>query len=391
MVVGARKLLGSALVLTLAGSLLGGPTAAAADSDMVDADGAELSSYTFGDLSVAPNRAPVGGPVEVHGFIGRGLFSPASGEPVTIYFDPSGTAPRAAVATVTANDDGWFAKTLSPRTSGTYDILPQGSSEIIGQGKATFTSRPASRPVRSAVVSATKDGVTAKVRVIVQDVVTRVDPQTVHLDGAILTPGFPGIIYSGPYMKNRRAEGRFGVGEFYGAREDVWRTNYSATRSYRMSAVHPAGLYSVYFPGEIAVYTDRWDADGDSLLQDVRVPLPYKVVTTVRVRRASITTISASSTEFTGSKTITLRGAVRKVKLITDTQAGLRLSPDTPVKLYFDPAGSAGPVYKKTVRTGSDGVYTTKVGTSTSGKWIAKYPGTDLQAPSKRAVTVTVR
>jgi hypothetical protein len=310
---------------------------------------------------------------------------------VTIYFDPSGTAPRAAVATVTANDDGWFTKTLRPRTSGVYDILPRGSGEIVGQGKATFTSRPASRPVRSTVLSATKDGSTAKVRVIVQDVVTRVEPQTVYLDGAILTPGFPGIISIGPYMTNRRAEGKFGVSDVYAERKEIWRTNYSATRYYELSAVHPAGLYSVYFPGEIAVYQDRWDEDDDGLLQDVRVPLPYKVVTTVRVRRASITTISASSTEFTGAKTITLRGAVRKVKLITDTRAGLRLSPDTPVKLYFDPAGPAGPVYKKTVRTGSDGVYTTKVGTSVSGRWIAKYPGTELQAPSKRGVAITVR
>lgn len=63
----------------------------------------------------------------------------------------------------------------------------------------------------------------------------------------------------------------------------------------------------------------------------------------------------------------------------------------TPVKLYFDPAGSRGPVHKKTVRTNADGVYTTKVGTSISGRWIAKYPGTDLQAPSQRDVTITVR
>jgi hypothetical protein len=61
------------------------------------------------------------------------------------------------------------------------------------------------------------------------------------------------------------------------------------------------------------------------------------------------------------------------------------------VKLYFDPAGSTGPQYKKTVRTNSKGVYTTSYRTSVSGKWIAKYPGTDLQAPSQSAVTVTVR
>ncbi|WP_454850255.1 hypothetical protein [Promicromonospora soli] len=158
-----------------------------------------------------------------------------------------------------------------------------------------------------------------------------------------------------------------------------------------MSALHPAGLYDVYYDGPIYVFTDYWDDDGDNLLQMVSVPIVEKPVTTLRVRRASSTTISASSTSFTGPKTITLRGAVRKVKLISNSEAALRLSPNTPVKLYFDPVGSTGPQYKKTVRTNSKGVYTTTARTSRSGKWIAKYPGTDLQAPSKRAVTITVR
>ena len=389
MVIGARKLLTSALGLALAGSLLGGPPATAAD--LAEVGEAELSTYTFSDLAIAPNTAPAGSPVQVHGYIGNGQSSPASGVPVTIYFDPSGTAPRAAVGTATTNDDGWFAETFRPSTSGTYDILAQGSGEIVGPNQATFTRRPAGQPSRSAVITGTRNGYTAKARVIVQDVVTRIEPQTVYLDAGILTPGFSGNVYSGPYMTNRRAEGQFGVGDFYGTRQDLWRTKYSAVRTYQMSAVHPAGLYDVHYTGPVAVYKDRWDADGDGVLQDVRVPMPNEVVTTVRVRRASSTTISASSTTFTGPKTITLRGAVRKVQLISNTKAGIRLSPNTPVKLYFDPAGSRGPVFKKTVRTGSDGIYTTRVGTSISGQWIAKYPGTDLQAPSERAVTITVR
>jgi hypothetical protein len=116
-----------------------------------------------------------------------------------------------------------------------------------------------------------------------------------------------------------------------------------------------------------------------------------RTITTMRVKRASRTSVSASSTTFTGPKTITLRGAVRKVRQISGTKAAYVLSPNTPVKLYFDPAGSRGPVYRKTVRTGSNGVYTTKVGTSSSGRWIAKYPGTGLQAASQRAVTITVK
>jgi hypothetical protein len=188
-------------------------------------------------------------------------------------------------------------------------------------------------------------------------------------------------------MTNRRAEGRYGVGEFSGSQQEVWRTPYSGVHTYRMSALHPAGLYDVYYEGPIYVYADFWGADTNM----VTVPIADQVVTTLRVRRASNTTISASSTSYTGPKTVTLRGAVRKVQLVSNTEAAIRLSPNTPVKLYFDPSGSAGPEYKKTVRTNSKGVYTTTARTSVSGQWIAKYPGTDLQAPSKRAVTITVR
>jgi hypothetical protein len=397
MVAAARKLITSALGLALAGSLLGGPPAAAAEPA---ADGPAPATYarTWYDVAVAPMTAPAGTPVQVHGYISfqaDDVFDPirpAQDATVKIYFDPAGSEPRKLAATVATNSEAWFAKTFRPTTSGAYDVVVANhGADVKGTRKVEFTERPASQPVRSVVVSGSKDGATARARVTVQDVVTRVEPQTVYLDAAILTPGASGNIYAGPSMTNRRAEGRFASGQFYGGDQELWRTDYSGVRTYRLSAVHPAGLYSVYYEGPIGVFTDRWDSDGGGGREEVRVPMPWKPITTIHVRRASSTTISASSTSLAGPKTITLRGAVRKVQLITNTRAGIRLSPNTPVKLYFDPAGARGPAYKKTVRTNSDGVYTTKVGTSISGRWIAKYPGTDLQAPSERAVTITVR
>jgi hypothetical protein len=296
------------------------------------------------------------------------------------------------LTTVVTNDDAWFAKTFTPTTSGTYDVVVANQgTDVMGTRTAKFAKRPASQPVRSVVVSGSKNGHTARVRVTVQDVVTKIEPQTVYLDAGILTPGYSGNAYAGPSMTNRRAEGRYGSGDVTTGNQDLWETSYSGARTYRMSALHPAGLYDVYYEGPIRFKTDHWDTDGDGTLQTVTVPIPWKSVTTVRVRRASSTTISASSTSFTGPKTITLRGAVRKVQLVSNTKAAIRLAPSTPVKLYFDPAGSTGPQYKKTVRTNSKGVYTTSYRTSVSGKWIAKYPGTDLQAPSQSAVTITVR
>ncbi|MGW2092476.1 hypothetical protein [Promicromonospora sukumoe] len=392
MVVGARNLFSSALGLALVGSLLGGPAATGAPAA---GDRAAPSAYTYLDFAVAPDRAPAGSPVQVHGFVGRDWSWPAPGEAITIYFDPAGSAPREAVATVTSDDNGWFAANFRPKTSGTYDIVGPGEDEgtVKGVRTATFTSRKALLPVRTVVVSDTRSGHTAKARVTVQDVVTRVEPQTVYLDAGLLTPGFAGnTVFSGPFLTNRSADGRYGPGEISSTNQQhLWHTNYSATRTYRLSAVHPAGLYDVRFLGPMTVVTDQWDADRDGVLQGVDVPMSEKVITTIRVRRASTTTISASSTSFTGSRNIELKGSVRKVQLISDTRAANRWAPNTAVKLYFDPAGSAGPVYKKTVRTNSSGVYRTTAKTSKSGKWIAKYVGSSLQAPSERSVTITVR
>ena len=295
---------------------------------------------------------------------------------------------------MTSDDNGWFAATFQPRTSGTYDILRPGEDRDAGMGQrtTTFTSREAVLPVRSVVVSGSRGGYTARARVTVQDVVTRVEPQTVNLDAGLLTPGFPGnAVDSGPYMTNRRAEGRYDVGMVFSTRQEPWRTAYSGTRTYRLSAVHPAGIYDVTFLGPIAVFKDPWDADRDGILQTARVNMPGQPITTIRVRRASTTTIAASSTSFTGSRNIELRGSLRRVQLVSDTKAENRLAPNTALKLYFDPAGQAGPVYQKTVRTGPTGAYRTTVRATRSGTWIAKYEGTSLQAPSKRSVTITVR
>jgi len=79
------------------------------------------------------------------------------------------------------------------------------------------------------------------------------------------------------------------------------------------------------------------------------------------------------------------------LRLVTKTTAGYRLSATTPVKLYWDPAGTAGAQYKKTVYTNTTGVWTTKYRTTASGRWIAVYPGAALSASSRSAVTITVR
>jgi hypothetical protein len=149
-------------------------------------------------------------------------------------------------------------------------------------------------------------------RVIAQDVVTRVEPQTVYVDAGILSPGSYGNSFSLPYLVNRRAEGWYDAGSFHAGGSSKWLTRYSGRSTYLMSAVHPAGLYDVYYDGTIGVYDDYWDRDGDNVIRPTWIRMPYEPITTIRVRRASTTTITASSTSFTGppsqrAVTITVR------------------------------------------------------------------------------------
>jgi hypothetical protein len=390
MVVGARKLLTSALGLALVGSLLGGlPATAAGGDDSASGSIGPLVAYTNYDIALAPNAAPAGAPVQVHGYVGdQGPRNPRVGVSVTVYFDPVGTLTRRAVATVSTDDEGWFATTVQPRMSGTYEVVAADGGQVEGINKAKFTLRPTSQTIRSGVTSASKDGYTAKMRVIAQDVVTRVEPQTVYVDSGILTPGSWVDEYVVPALYNRRGEGQYPAGLFWGTPESLyWSTNYSGVGSFGMSALHPAGLYDVYYYGEISVERDRWDGGGFSTW----IKMPQEPITTIRVRRASTTTIAASSTSFTGARNLELHGSVRKVQLVHSREAANLLAPNTALRLYFDPAGPAGPVYTKTVHTNSRGAYRTSVMTSRSGTWIAKYVGTSLQAPSKGSVTVTVR
>ena len=392
MVVGARKLFTSALGLVLAGSLLGGPAAVAASPDDARSGPvAPQSSYTNYNVYVAPSSAVAGTPVQLHGYLWDSEARPSVGATLVIYFDPVGTAPREVVDTVITDGYGAFAQTFTPRTSGTYEVVAQLAGYVAGTNKADFTVRPADQTVRSGVISASKNGYTAKMRVTTQDVVTRVEAQTVYLDMGIQTLGASAHSDRLPYLSNRRAEGRYWVGEFAAPGSAKLTSNYSGVRAYRMSALHPAGLYDVYSDDIVNVYNEYWDMDRDGITHFTEVQIPHKPITTIRVRRASTTTIAASATSFTGSRNIELRGSLRRVQLVSDTRAENRLAPNTALKLYFDPAGQAGPSYVKTVRTGPTGAYRTTVRATRSGTWIAKYEGTSLQAPSKRSVTVTVR
>ncbi|WP_125206541.1 MULTISPECIES: hypothetical protein [Isoptericola] len=61
------------------------------------------------------------------------------------------------------------------------------------------------------------------------------------------------------------------------------------------------------------------------------------------------------------------------------------------VKIYFDPAGSRGAVYKGTATVTSKGAFSKKFKQSKSGKWIVKYTGTSTLTSDRAADIVKVK
>ncbi|MFD6446681.1 hypothetical protein ACFWEJ_16370 [Promicromonospora sp. NPDC060204] len=360
-------------------------------------------SSGISDFQVTPQNVPAGEKVLVSGIALHGASgsTPLVGELIQIWFDPKGTAPRVYRGSATSDARGYFEKTLVAPSDGTWRAVVPKSERYLESAPADAAqeTRVINRPVRSGSVVKTVGGYSGGVRVIAPDVVIGLNSVTARFDLGFV--GFGGTRSSSHMsIESRRGEGMYPNGAGFSpvlhwqatALPDgsIAPESQSDHAEVRISPWMPAGVYDVGINEQRVAICSRFQVLGRDSCKTNAV-VADRTITTMTVKRASSTTVSASAKMFTGPKTITLSGAVRKVQLVSNTKVANRLSPNTPVKLYFDPAGSAGPVYKKTVKTGSAGTYSTKVGTSISGRWIAEYPGTALQAPSQHAVTITVR
>lgn len=345
---------------------------------------------------IAPAGAPAGAVISVSGLanardLGTGDHEPATEQVVNLYFDPAGDAPEALRETLTTDSRGFFTSRQTPTVSGTWRAeMPMTDSGSRTATTLSSAQRPRDTTVRQGSVSATQNGFTAGDHLITQDVVVGMDSVQRRVDVGSL--GFTiGGTSGWVSVDSQRGEGVFPDG--YRTQQELVHSGVGTSHAtFTFRPTLPAGVYDVGIRDAMkACSAPDWDGNTgamDNCSHSVLVEDP--TVTTIVVKRASSTTVSASPTSFTGPRTITLRGEVRRVQLVNGGVPANRLAADVPVKLYFDPAGASGPVYKKEVRTGSDGTYTTSVATSTSGQWIAEYPGTALQAPSRAVVTITV-
>ncbi|MER7606705.1 hypothetical protein [Nocardioides sp. NPDC127503] len=146
------------------------------------------------------------------------------------------------------------------------------------------------------------------------------------------------------------------------------KTNSSGAYSYSVAVTTP-GRWVARYPGS-ASYA------------------PSEALTTTR--QATLARINASTKTPVRGTRVTFTGDLKAVK---KTSVGARWRPlaRTTVKIYFDPAGSAGPVLKRTLTTTSTGTYRTSIQVQAKGYWIVKYAGTTRYAPDSRRVLVDPR
>jgi hypothetical protein len=344
------------------------------------------------------SSAPAGSTISVSGAanirsLGTGAYLPATGQQVKLYFDPTGDAPEALRATLTTDSRGFFTSRQKPGASGKWRAeMPMTDTGARAVWTITSAERERTTRLRQGSVSATQNGFTAGDHLMTHDVVVGLAPVQRRVDVGSL--GFTVGGKSGwVSAQSRRGEGSFPDG-YRVEREMVHAGVGTSAATFTFNPTLPAGIYDIGIRDAMkACSAPDWAAnDAASGLSNCthNVLVQDSTVTTIVVKRASTTTVAASDTSFTGPKTITLSGEVRKVQLVSGGGAADKPAPNTSVGLYFDPAGSAGPTLQKTVTTGSNGTYSTTALTSSSGKWIAKYAGTTLQAPSQASVAITV-
>ncbi|WP_157237267.1 hypothetical protein [Promicromonospora sukumoe] len=342
------------------------------------------------------SSAPAGSTISVHGAanirsLGTGDYAPATDQEVKLYFDPSGDAPERFIDTLTTDDRGYFTTRQKPGASGKWRAeMPMTDTGAKAVWTLTSAERARDTTLREGTVTATDGGFTAGDHLMTHDVVLGLAPVQRRVDVGSLdftVGGTSGWLSA----ESRRGEGNFPDG--YRVQRDLTHSGLGTSHAtFTFNPTLPAGIYDIGIRDEMkACSAPDWDGlEGGTSNCTHNVLVEDPTVTTIVVKRASTTTVAASRTSVPTARTITLSGDVERVQLVSTGGAAIRPAPNVAVKVYFDPAGSAAPVLKKEVTTGSDGSFSTSVRATTSGKWIAKYAGTSLVAPSEAGVNVSV-
>ncbi|WP_419704839.1 hypothetical protein [Promicromonospora sp. NFX87] len=378
----------------------GGAAPALVRIEAVDLVTFQVRYRTMLEATARSGNQPTGTATTVAGSMGWlvrnavGDYDPvaATGAAVDIAFDPEGSAPRTKVGTATVSSTGFFRLDTRVTVPGRWYVSYAGTTELSpATVRLTQSARSRTRPVQQGTATQTSGSATAGIRVTAPDVVTTLESQAVRVDFGVTSFGRMRSI-AGVHLVSRRSEGTYPNGHHLWPEHKLSGDGTAGYITARMDALTPPGVYDVGADVVIGTCTRSpwlaYPSSGDCGMKEVRID--DDTITTLTVKRATITTISASPKVLDEPRWVTLKGSVRKLQLVSNTEAAYRYSAEAPVRLYWDPAGSAAPQYEKTVYTNSRGVWAAKFLTSASGRWVAEFPGTSLNAASSRTVWIAV-
>ncbi|WP_402463700.1 hypothetical protein [Isoptericola aurantiacus] len=340
-------------------------------------------------LDVAPEAVARGQKVYVHGSLDVGLLDgrtsahpePGAGEPVEVYFNPSGSAPRELRATLTADEGGYFGREFTADSSGRWSVEYAGTNTTApAREDAWMSIRRVDGPSKSGVATTKVRGETLRARVTVpRSVTVGIRPKTIVADVSYLFPrdtaNSSGL--TACHHKPRVCDGRT-VSTF----SQIWDGNTERTLLY-LDATSPAGDYAVTLESRgYRVYGSNDAADVDFS--------GNQTATTFRLKHTTRIGVHASKARAAKDTKVVLSGRLKEARAEYGV-AGYHGVRGATVKVSFDPDGPGGPRYRKSVKTGKGGAYSVSVRPQRSGTWIVEFDGSPKKAADADKVRIRTR
>lgn len=338
--------------------------------------GVSVSSARSDGKAVVTGRLTRKVPVEYRTAVARRGFPDAK---VALYFDPAGSAGPRYRGTVTTSSTGTFRKAFSYPGRGRWVAKYAGSSRYAASGVPVTGSRePAVR--NSFTTTDTKLGTSVTMKVVSRNIRVGASGRSARVDVYVSKSG-PASLSTKP--SHVCARSRIGTYDFScaTARRD------SSTHWHANLPIGPSDPASVY---DVSVWADPYvKTSSDSH------PLALKTENTgsFRVTKSTRTTVHLNDRTLRRGATVRVAGTLHKPSQVgADDLGGWRPMTGQKVKVYFNPKGSGGPVYRGTATVGEKGRYLRTFRASGSGTWIVKYPGSSSQHlhGSRDTVSMTV-
>ncbi|WP_344102807.1 hypothetical protein [Myceligenerans crystallogenes] len=292
-------------------------------------------------------------------------FRPYPGADVVLTFDPEGDAPAVSKATVTTSAAGTFSRKLAYPGPGRWIAAFAGNSAYAPSG-VLASGRPAPAPEPAKTVRYTDYGVTASLKTVATNVtVTGSDEVKMRVD----IRGSADTDWLSIEAREICAVSRVGRYDWRCSTARKVSSNH-AYAVFPFSSFDPASVYDLAVAGKFTL--SGWGK--------IDFPASSGVASFKVSKKTRLTTALSDTSARTGQK-VWVSGSLKVPTLKSDSTnpSGFHALPYEPVRIWFDPSGSADPVLKAKITTDSKGAYAKSFTARTSGSWIVRYAGDETQ------------